>query len=52
MVADLGQAELDGSMEQAQMAPSLNTTRLMMRDVESGSDYHLLMHSGDISYGR
>jgi len=50
-VADLGQAELDGSMEQSEMMPSLNTTAGLLRDVDDDG-YQLLMHNGDISYAR
>eukprot|EP00775_Hariotina_reticulata_P004167 gene4166-4415_t len=50
-VADLGQAELDGSMEQSEMVPSLNTTAGLLQDV-IGAGYQLLMHNGDISYAR
>eukprot|EP00877_Chromochloris_zofingiensis_P010708 jgi/Chrzof1/5891/Cz16g19170.t1 len=48
-VADLGQGELDGSMEQSEMVPSLNTTRLL--NAEQGN-YGLFIHNGDISYAR
>lgn len=50
-LADMGQAELDGSDEQSEMRPSGNTTRLMQRDVASGA-YSLIAHFGDISYAR
>lgn len=46
---DMGQAEVDGSMEQSQMLPSLNTTRLMLAEA---ADKTLVMHIGDISYAR
>ncbi|PNW76719.1 hypothetical protein CHLRE_11g468500v5 [Chlamydomonas reinhardtii] len=62
-VADMGQAEVDGSLEGSQMLPSLNTTMLMYRDTlasyreaeASGGavpPYTLLVHNGDISYSR
>eukprot|EP00879_Flechtneria_rotunda_P003651 GHRR01003888.1.p1 GENE.GHRR01003888.1~~GHRR01003888.1.p1 ORF type:complete len:559 (+),score=122.66 GHRR01003888.1:217-1677(+) len=50
-VADLGQGELDGSMEQSEMVPSLNTTALMLKDIKE-QGYQLLVHNGDISYAR
>ena len=44
-IADLGQAEIDGSNEQSEMLPSLNTTQRMALE----TDYHqLLVHNGDI----
>ncbi|KAG2432271.1 hypothetical protein HXX76_009189 [Chlamydomonas incerta] len=63
VVADMGQAEVDGSLEGSQMLPSLNTTTLMHRDAlasrreaeQSGGarpPYTLLVHNGDISYSR
>ncbi len=45
----MGQGEVDGSMEQSEMLPSINTTRLMH---EQGEEYQLLVHNGDISYAR
>lgn len=50
-LADMGQAELDGSDEQSEMRPSANTTRLMLRDAAAG-EYSLVAHFGDISYAR
>lgn len=48
-IADLGQAEVDGSLEQTEMTASQNTTRRMIAE----SEYHqLLIHNGDISYAR
>jgi hypothetical protein len=43
------QGELDGSMEQSEMLPSVNTTRRMQQE---GEEYQLLLHNGDISYAR
>ena len=51
MMADCGQAEPDGSMEQSEMAPSLDTVRWMLRDTRE-NDYALIGHFGDISYAR
>ncbi len=48
-IADMGQAEVDGSNEESEMIPALNTTRLMI--AEAG-DKQLLIHNGDISYAR
>jgi len=42
-------AELDGSMEQTEYVPSLNTTRLL---AQAGDDFQLLVHNGDVSYAR
>ena len=50
-IADLGQAELDGSDEQSEMLPSLNTSSLMIQASHS-EEYSLLVHHGDISYAR
>ncbi|KAK9830188.1 hypothetical protein WJX72_010191 [[Myrmecia] bisecta] len=48
-IADMGQAEADGSNELSEMLPSLNTTRGMLNE----TDYHqLVVHNGDISYAR
>ena len=45
-IADLGQAELDGSLEHTEMLASLNTTRRLALE----TDHHqLLIHNGDIS---
>jgi hypothetical protein len=51
VVADLGQAELDGSMEESSMVSSLNTTAGVLQAVKRDG-YQLLMHNGDISYAR
>lgn len=48
-IADMGQAEVDGSNEQSEMLPALNTTRLMIAEAD---DKQLLIHNGDISYAR
>ncbi|EFJ46276.1 hypothetical protein VOLCADRAFT_105635 [Volvox carteri f. nagariensis] len=50
-VADMGQAEVDGSLEGSEMIPSLNTTRRMIEEA-AASPYSLLLHIGDISYAR
>lgn len=50
-VADMGQGELDGSMEQAEMQMSLRTTARMLSDVQD-KGFQLLVHNGDISYAR
>lgn len=50
-IADMGQGELDGSMEQAEMHMSLKTSAGLLREVDD-SGYQLLMHNGDISYAR
>jgi hypothetical protein len=42
-VADLGQAEADGSMEQNYYTASLNTTRRLNAE---GDSYQLLLHNG------
>lgn len=48
-IADLGQAEVDGSFEQTEMMASVNTTTRMAAE----TDFHqLLIHNGDISYAR
>ncbi|PRW45579.1 Metallo-dependent phosphatase [Chlorella sorokiniana] len=49
-VADLGQAEVDGSMEASEMLPSLHTTARLAHEVAAGAQ--LLVHNGDISYAR
>jgi hypothetical protein len=46
-IADLGQAELDGSMEMSEMLPSLATTARLAAEVDAGAQ--LLLHNGDIS---
>lgn len=51
VLADMGQAELDGSNEQSQMVPSANTTARMLEEVSRGG-YSLVAHFGDISYAR
>lgn len=48
-IADMGQAEIDGSNEQSEMMPALNTTMLMTAEAD---DKQLLIHNGDISYAR
>ncbi len=48
-IADMGQAEIDGSNEESEMIPALNTTRLMTAEAD---DKQLLIHNGDISYAR
>ncbi len=48
-IADMGQAEIDGSNEESEMIPALNTTRLMIAEAD---DKQLLIHNGDISYAR
>lgn len=50
-IADMGQGEADGSMEQAEMHMSLRTTAGLLREVEENG-YQLLVHNGDISYAR
>lgn len=45
----MGQAEIDGSNEESEMIPALNTTRLMIHDAD---DKQLFIHDGDISYAR
>ena len=45
----MGQAEIDGSNEESEMIPALNTTRLMVAEAD---DKQLLIHNGDISYAR
>ncbi|GIL41942.1 hypothetical protein Vafri_29 [Volvox africanus] len=50
-VADMGQAEEDGSLEGSEMMPSRNTTHRMAQDAAS-SPYSLVLHLGDISYAR
>jgi acid phosphatase type 7 len=50
-LADMGQAEPDGSDEQSEMRPSANTTRLMIEDAKKGG-FSLVAHFGDISYAR
>eukprot|EP00878_Enallax_costatus_P019287 GHUV01020344.1.p1 GENE.GHUV01020344.1~~GHUV01020344.1.p1 ORF type:complete len:392 (+),score=91.17 GHUV01020344.1:31-1206(+) len=50
-IADMGQGELDGSMEQAEMHMSLQTTAGLLKDMRKDS-YQLLIHNGDISYAR
>lgn len=48
-IADLGQAEEDGSLAPTEMLASLNTTRRLA--METGH-HQLLIHNGDISYAR
>ncbi len=49
-VADLGQAEVDGSMEAREMLASLATTARLAAEVDAGAQ--LLVHNGDISCER
>jgi hypothetical protein len=49
-VADLGQAEVDGSMEASEMLASLATTARLAAEVDAGAQ--LLIHNGDISCER
>ncbi|GFR45131.1 hypothetical protein Agub_g6511 [Astrephomene gubernaculifera] len=56
-VADMGQGELDGSLEGSEMFASLNTTRRMAAEGGGaaggvGAPYSLLLHNGDLSYAR
>jgi hypothetical protein len=54
-IADLGQAEVDGSLEMSEMTSSLLTTRALKRHVDdlvSTQSHALLLHNGDISYAR
>jgi len=46
---DLGQAELDGTLEESEMLSSLGTTSLMSKMLESE---RVVVHIGDISYAR
>lgn len=46
-VADMGQAEVDGSNEWWQQIGSLGTLRYLLQDAPS---HQLLIHNGDISY--
>lgn len=48
-IADLGSAEIDGSMEHTEMLASLNTTARLAQETEH---HQLLIHNGDISYAR
>ncbi len=50
-IADMGQAEVDGSNELSMMAPSLDTTKGMLADLDR-LPYRLVIHNGDISYAR
>lgn len=60
LIADMGQGEPDGSMEQSEMVPSLDTTRGLIHDAFSGESsekntpaaYQMVAHFGDISYAR
>lgn len=60
LIADMGQGEPDGSMEQSEMSPSLDTTRWMIHDTFAGerpdenppARYQMVAHFGDISYAR
>ncbi|PSC73699.1 inactive purple acid phosphatase 27 [Micractinium conductrix] len=49
-VADLGQAEEDGSMGASEMLASKATTACLAAEVAAGAQ--LLVHNGDISYAR
>ena len=44
------QGESDGSMEQFQQLPSVNTTRRLAAELDAGAT--LVLHAGDISYAR
>jgi hypothetical protein len=46
-VADVGQAEADGSMEASEMLPSLQTTARLAQEAAAGAQ--LLVHNGDLS---
>lgn len=48
-IADLGSAEIDGSMDHTEMLASLNTTSRLLAETEH---HQLLIHNGDISYAR
>ena len=50
-VADMGQAEADGSNELSMMAPSLDTSAGLLADL-GRHPYRLVLHNGDISYAR
>lgn len=50
-VADLGQVEIDGSMEISQMDASLATTNALAWEI-SNNGAQLLIHNGDVSYAR
>lgn len=50
-LADMGQGEVDGSNEQSEMRPSLNTSALLLADSYRDT-YSLVVHHGDISYAR
>ena len=50
-MADVGQVEIDGSMETSQMDASIATTRSLEWEV-SHNGAQLLIHTGDISYAR
>lgn len=50
-LADLGQAQLDGSNEESEQLPSKTTMRLMERDMAAG-DFSLIAHFGDIAYAK
>eukprot|EP00887_Chlorella_sp_A99_P000525 scaffold17.g525.t1 len=51
-IADLGQAEEDGSMEASDMLQSRGTVARMAADAAADDRYGLLVHNGDISYAR
>ena len=50
-IADVGQAEVDGSMEVSQMWASLQTHAALHWEVENNTP-QLLIHNGDVSYAR
>ena len=50
-IADLGQAEEDGTVEPFQYQASLMTTKWLTQEAATGV-YQLLIHNGDISYAR
>jgi len=50
-IADLGQAEVDGSMEVSQMWASVQTHAALHREIENNTP-QLIIHNGDVSYAR
>lgn len=54
-IADLGQAEVDGSLEVSEMTSALLTTRALTKHVDelvTTQSQAVLIHNGDISYSR
>ncbi|KAG2498630.1 hypothetical protein HYH03_003377 [Edaphochlamys debaryana] len=51
-VADMGQAEVDGSLVGSEMVASLNTTSRMAKHLGGADPVGLLLHNGDLSYAR